>query len=366
MTLEIRSCQPDEIHKVVEFFRKVWGPNHIFVRNPEFMIWQMGASRDPHVSHPVISALTLWNGRDLIGFLGLINCDLNIDGRTFRSYWMCNFSVDSEHGISGAAPRLLMAALKLPVDAIAAAGIRPDIYYFFRAMKYRTIDRVQRYIRPIDAKGCVDLIGCAPHQVGAKPPRAAPSSEVCVDTAQFGDEDTGWDPYWRSYTCRGYIGVDRTSSYMRWRYVEHPQLAYQVVTARRRENGAICGHAVYRIEEASDKPIRVARLIEFAGLDDSARRELLYHVENAAQDSGALYIDHYNTNADPVFKDADGWIIEAETPPLIFPSLFQPLYQGYHKIAAIIRFLGDMRVNDDDFMRKVQFVKSDGDQDRIN
>jgi hypothetical protein len=153
---------------------------------------------------------------------------------------------------------------------------------------------------------------------------------------------------------------------MRWRYVDHPRLRYHVVTARGRDGGDVRGHAVYRIEEARDVPVRVARLIEFAALDDTARASLLRHIEQASQDVGALYIDHYNTNADPVFRQAAGWLTEAEEPSLVFPSLFQPLYRGYHKIAVIIRFLGNFRVTDEDFMRKFQFAKSDGDQDRVN
>jgi hypothetical protein len=366
MALEIRPCEADEIPKVVAFFRDVWGPDHIFVRDPEFMIWQMGAGRDVHLAHPVISALNLWSDRQLVGFLGLINCDLNIDGRTFKSYWMCNFSVHPEYRAAGAGPRLLMEALRLPVDAIAAAGIRPDIYHFFRAMKYRTIDRVPRYIRPLDAKGCAALIGCPPDDIAAAPTAPSANHEALVEACRYDSGCADWDAYWRAYTERGYIGVDRTGAYMRWRYVDHPRLAYRVVTARRRNGGALQGHAVYRIETARDVPIQVARLIEFTALSHEVRLPLLRHVENAARDAGALFIDHYNTSADPVFRDAAGWQTEPEVPTLVFPALFQPVFRGYHKIAVIIRFLGNLHVTDEDFARKFQFVKSDGDQDRIN
>jgi hypothetical protein len=367
MLYSIRPCTADEIPAVIQFFEEVWSPQHIFVRDPDFMMWQMDGQRDGNVAHPCLSALAAWDGPRLIGFLGLIACDFNRNGKRIPSYWMCNFSVRENYRASGAAAQLLIAALRLPVDVIAAAGIRPDIFHFFRAMKYRTIDHIPRFIRPIDARACARLIGCRLDRIRQVP--VSPLSKdarVRVEALSFEEPALQWDQYWLARSRQGYLGVDRSSSYMRWRYEQHPRLEYRTVTARFPSGNEIAGHVVYRLERAREEPILVVRLIEF-NADEAARQALLLHVEHVALQEGAIFIDHYNTNADPVFFSAPGWTAEHKTDPdPLFPSLFQPLYTGRHEIAAVVRFISRDKQLAEGFDGLFQFAKSDGDQDRPN
>ena len=175
--------------------------------------------------------------------------------------------------------------------------------------------------------------------------------------------DQRWDRFWQRFSEQGYFGANRDSGYMTWRYLRHPRMQHIVKVALAAE-GEIQGGAVYRVEQAKDRPVRLLRLLELMALDDAAYKCVLGAVARHGEVLGVAFIDHYTTRPlHEVFGDV-GWFEESDLQDTVVPGLFQPLVRGRRDLNVGVRLFGSLARDGVDLMRDLHVVKSDGDQDR--
>ena len=159
---------------------------------------------------------------------------------------------------------------------------------------------------------------------------------------------------WHQLRNRYSTTVERTNTYMNWRFVNHPILAYRFLIARR--GSTPIGYLIYRYE--GNPSFKIARIVDFIATQDAERPLLLTFITEATKKgahaadflfSGKLYrktlllAGFFNTSKTS-FKD--------------FPVLFNPI--SYKKISINIAY--DLPVHFAD----CYFTKADGDQDRPN
>jgi len=362
MTLDERFIAPNEINQVMAFFRAYKHPQYILGRDRDFLTWQLSPQRCRGFEQAGLSAVTLWDGDELVGLLGVIGCGFNGNGAVVDGGWLCNLIVLPQYRSAGGWMRLMKSVHSLPINVVGVVTFPPNIAQLYRAMGYQIRDRLFRFIRIVDPEQTGQIVvgdGWRRQLRPSTTSQAPTGLKVELATAL----DQRWDRFWRRFTERGYFGTNHDSRYMQWRYLQHPRLQH-VIKVAIAPDGEIRGGAVYRVEQVKDRPVRLMRLLELMALDDATYERVLQAVMQDGDSLGVAFIDHYTTRAlHPIFRDLD-WFEEEEDQDTLVPGLFQPLVLTRRNLNLGVRLLGPSTLQGLDLMRYLHAVKSDGDQDR--
>jgi GNAT superfamily N-acetyltransferase len=362
MALAERFVDRTEIDRVLTFFRDHKPPQHILGQDREFLIWQFSPERCRGFEGAGLSAVTLWDGNEIVGFLGVIGCGFNRNGVVIDGGWLCNLVVLPDYRAVGGWMRLMKAVHRLPIGAVAVVGFPPRIGQLYRAMGYQVRERLFRFVRIVDPEQTGRLVAGKDWLAYARAPVTSPlPSSIKIEPVSVLDQR--WDAFWRSFAERGYFGTDRDSSYMTWRYLGHPRLQF-VIKAAVTSDGAIKGAVTYRVERVKDRPEQLIRLLEVLALDDETYAGLLQAVMRDAEELGVAFIDHYSTRPLHVVFQNVGWFEETDVEDTVIPGLFQPLVPVRRSLNAAVRLLEPSAPKGLDYAPDLYVVKSDGDQDR--
>ena len=361
MTLVERPIDPAEIDRVLTFFRGYKQPQHILGQDRDFLLWQFSPERCRGLEQAGLSAITLWDDDEIVGFLGVIGCRFNRNGATCDGGWLCNLIVLPQYRAVGGWMRLMKAVHRLPINVAGVVGFPPKIGQLYRAMGYHVRERLFRFVRIVDPQQTEQIVAGDGWRSQLRPAsQIVPSLRIETATSL----DQRWDRFWLRFSDRGYFGADRDSSYIAWRYFGHPRMSH-IVKVAVATDGEICAGAVYRVEQVKDHPVRLMRLLELMALDDPAYESIIGAVVRDAEESGVAFVDHYTTRPlHSVFQNV-GWFEEEDVRDTVLPGLFQPLVRGGRRDLNVgIRVLGPLAQNGADLTRDLYVVKSDGDQDR--
>ena len=364
MTLEKRYCGAADLDAFAAFFAEHWGAEHILAHDREFACWQMSPARSTLFGDAALAGIGYWDADRLVGFIGAMPMDFNLDGRVVPGMWLCNLLAAPEYLDHGLGLKLMTAVHAVPAAVIGAVGINLRVIPMYRAMRYMTADRVPRHVRVLDSAGFASLVdGCHWRTLsdGAQKSLSVPGLMVNDVVAL----DDNWDDFWREFSARGYVGTHRDAAFFAWRYAHHPRLRYQLAVVRKID-GAVVGAAVWREEQVRASDIRVLRLIELLASDDGACRALLQHVESWGRARGAVMIDHYSTQPPVGALHACGWFDESAAADDVLPCLFQPLVRQSRDMNYAVRVMARAGSVHAGAAERLLVVKSDGDQDRPN
>ena len=160
---------------------------------------------------------------------------------------------------------------------------------------------------------------------------------------------------WLRFRSHYRVTVERSSDYIRWRFLDHPFIKYSVLVCRRA--GLACGYLIGKME--TDQGFKIARIIDLIGPAEAASSLISEFVAiSFRQDvdavdfmfSGRLY---YKPLFEAGFFDVAGTDFES------FPILFNP-------ISTKKTFINIASNNMDFRSGDCYLTKAEGDQDRPN
>jgi hypothetical protein len=361
MTYEVRFPTHSETPAIVRFISSTWGRNHILAKDMDLLQWQLSWHHSQKMRGSGVSALTVWNGDEIVGMQGLIHAPFRIGTERLTSVWLCNLMVAEQHRPCGVGARLMTSVHNLPVDVIATSGINLDILPLYRKMRYHIIDSLDRYIHVNDAKQFDALTGC--QGSGDQIARSAHTSFSTLNLTHDDDFDEFWPIFSDRSLRANHVGIDRTREYMRWRYVQHPRFSYKIVTARDGDN-FILGVIIFRIEQISGFDGKVMRVLEIDAIDDTIFSFMLGEAGEISRQYGVIFSDYYSSiDISAIIADG-GWAPSSRFSKAI-PAYFQPLDYRAQQVSVAARTLKPgFLPRDWDGLLNV--AKSDGDQDRPN
>lgn len=362
--LEKRYCGAADLDAFAAFFARHWGAEHILARDREFACWQMSPARSTLFGDAALAGIGYWDGDALVGFIGAMPMDFNIDGRVVDGMWLCNLLAAPDYLDHGIGVKLMTAVHSVPAAVIGAVGINLRVIPMYRALRYLTGDRVPRHLRVLDTERFATLVDGEHWRRLVDESNLAPAS-AALRVGDVATMDSDWNGFWQDFSARGYLGTHRDAAFYDWRYARHPRLRYQLAVARDAK-GKVVGGAVWREEQVRDSDIRVLRLIELLGSDDTACRALLQHVERWGRRRGAVMIDHYSSQAPAAALRDCGWFLESAATGDVLPCLFQPLVRQSRDMNYAVRVMARAGTVAADAAARLLIVKSDGDQDRPN
>lgn len=173
-----------------------------------------------------------------------------------------------------------------------------------------------------------------------------------IEVARF---DALYDTWWARARARYSITVERNSTYMNWRFVEHPLFSYRI-TAARTPHGTMMGYIIWRVEE--DQGFRIVRIVDWIS-EKEFDGDLLSLFLARAKKTGAHMVDfmHSGHSYDTALNET-GFFDAANTDFRDFPIWFNPISKRKTFVNVAYNFNTPL---DECFL-----TKADGDQDRPN
>lgn len=376
-------CREQDIAPLMRFIDAEWRAGHVLSRDEQLLRWQFDCSLVPgwHVAAPTV--MLAWLGDTIVGMFGLTGCEMTLGGTAGSAVWLSHWFASPLYRRHNVAYGLLRAVLELGVDVVATNGANPMATKLLRAVQFETVGAVPRWIGVVNVSLAARLLADCNEGLGLDaaerfceryraeiPPGGPVASGSTVEVLPWRDElGTAWDHYWKDQVAGTIVGTARDARFVRWRYVHHPRLRYEVRLAMRRNDGSVIGLTVFRVEQVRGRTETVMRVVEFLG-NPAAQTALARATLQAARELGVAYVDFYCSSA-TVARGLEevGFRLESMTDDEpAFPTRLQPLETGRFCMTALMRLPSAMRGQLNALVRSghLYLTKSDGDQDRPN
>jgi hypothetical protein len=378
-SVRIALCRSEDVRGVMRFLNDRWAENHILSRDEALIRWQYNTVlRDSRPDAPP-SILVAWCANDIVGMLGLSFVKWRQAGCTNLCAWTTHWVVVPEMRQSYLSFLLIKRATEL-APVIGSLGINDQALKLLPSLGYEIIPEIPRWVAIIDPQKVAALLLASGSEHSCEeemraslraravrmPTRGAHSEWEVVEWSD--DMATDWDAYWESGISADYMGAVRDSSFLRWRYVQHPKFHYRVWVARHSSSARIGGIAVSRFETVKGRSERVLRILDLLGEPPAVTACLLDHLRCEAIEGEAAFADFYCTQAIDGLAEAGFRIENSSTHLFPIPFRLQPLEAGGRPINAGIRLPNSKQgaLCDAFSSGALYLTRADADQDRPN
>ena len=374
--IQIGWCPTHRIPDLQTLIDAHWRSGHVLARDEALLRWQYRHLCSPDELSIVI-ATDRKNDR-IIGCLGLIQAPFNDHGTKRLALWMSMWLLVPEARGKGIGFALLDRAIRDGYDVIACVGFNDVTRRLVSRMGFYIQDVVPRWVRPVSLQALLSLTAARPQPYSdalrarwetiTAGPRLAPAGLVVGSTQE---RLRGWGECWRKRLAPAYLSTWHDADYLRWRYLDHPSFDYEVLLAGTADGGGspANGLLVYRLENVTERPERIIRIVELLG-EPAVLDDLVAHVVERASAAGAAFVEFCCTAvAELGVLERQGFYrddLEAEADRL--PHFFQ-LLDFRPKPLNLTLWTGPGVHPDVHALvaaAELYFTRADGDQDRPN
>lgn len=358
-------CQLSQLAEVRAFFARTYRPDYRLATDEPLLRWQYGPTPSSP-EKPCHLKLACLDGV-LAGCLGYIPVDVSLNGRVVNGTWVANWMVEEHQRKLGLGP-FLMREVTEQFEVALDLGANADAHSLLSRMGWKDMGDLPRYVCVLDCTGAAALTanGQLKWPAATSPQRETRDRSIRVKLVdRFNEEATQlWDSTWGA---KGSLagGTRRSAEFLNWRYAIHPVFKYRLLEAR--NNGRLCGIAVYHVEQVRDLPVRVGRLVELI-LDVKHPSDvdacLLRAVLDDARSQGVAMMDFFcASHRLSEVMTRHGFLPGESEPASRIPMLFQPV----DRRRSGIRFMAHLgNIAEAAEVQDWYVTKSDGDQDRPN
>ncbi len=382
-TIRMALCREQDIPSLMRFIDAEWHAGHVLSRDERLLRWQFDGSLVPQPRLAGPTVMLAWLGDAIVGMLGLTGCEVTLEGTAGSAVWLSHWFASPKYRRHNVAYGLLSAVLELGLDVVATNGANPTATKLLRAAQFETVGAVPRWVGVVDVSIAARLLADCNEGLGLDaatriceryraetPAGGARASGSTVEVLPWREElAPAWDRYWKEQVAGTIVGTARDARFIRWRYLHHPRLQYEIRLARCRSDDSVIGLAVFRVEQVRGRTEAVMRVVEFLG-NAAAQPVLACAILQAAGELGVAYVDFYCTSASAARGvEEAGFKLESLTDDQpAFPTRLQPLEKGHFCMTALMRLPSARRGQVNPLIRtgRLYLTKSDGDQDRPN
>lgn len=366
--IKVRQAKTGDLKKMQEFFKKVYGPGHIFT-NLKHLRWNFG---NWYKNKLTLSAVIAENAsKNIVGFLGAVSVCMCIAGKRYKCGWYANWITSKEMRGKGIGMRIfhkVTDSYELPL-AVSFSNIAYPIY---PKNGWEKIGQYTRLITIIDPKNAISVARLIYPQKNAnilKNKKYLFSAEILKNNNTNlrikweKPKERPWNTAWPAIKERFAMTTDRPWRHLVWRFFKHPFVKYHFATAYD-SSGNIKGLAVVRIEKAGE--FSIARIVDIVSFPETDA-PLIQEVIKFARKNKCIAVDTYLTFKQyiDIFKKL-GFRNGRRWPLYLVPELFNPLAQySLNPIRwAMCAKLNKIPKNNFPPVSERHFVKANGDRDR--
>lgn len=323
--ITIRRADGDAAERVIEFIRRYWKTDHIFVRDRAFFTYEMQGFGN-------LQFLIAEERSNIAGLMGYIPYDPVLEN---ADVFLVLLRVKDEYAKSGLGMKLLKVCKTLsPTAGTHTVGVVPKVLPLYALMGFKTgtMDHLYWINTSLASYNLVEA-RCAPGDFElATPP---PSFSIRMDAptrSSFERCAQNYRPY-------------KSHAYFEKRYLRHPIHDYRFITASDKE-----GQAIAVLREVVHQGAKALRIVDMIG-EIHYLSALCRAILNEAKAIQAEYVDLYCAGLSPdLFVRAGMRLNDGRD---IVPNYFAP----FTKDNIALTFATTVKEN-------FRLFRGDGDQDR--
>lgn len=377
MSPDIRYAQEDDYPRLRDFLDTYWAKDHVYVRQRALFDWTFG--RHDLWRHNGYSFALAEEHGEVVGILGGIPFVMNCLGHLSQGIWLANYLVRPDYRRGALALRLLNLFRQPPFTVTIAFGVSTAAVPLYTAMRAHVLENIPRHvvIFPESVERVSDLLRLAYPEWPASRAHALAMALRCQQNFAGGDRygttlPERWDtqdwPQWATCT----VGAVRDTAYLRWRYQNHPDFTYSMLTV---PEGERTGLAIWRLEtihratpQGREPVDRIGRLVEFLPVSYANAQALLACFWEALRQVDAIGADYYGYHGRiGTWLHALGFHAVQHCPDgLAMPARFQPLDGKGGRIVSAVFAPDNIPLCTTTAQCPWYWTKSDADQDRPN
>jgi hypothetical protein len=373
-SLAIDWCSVSRVGELQSFIQNYWRRDHILARDERLLRWQYINTAEPDS----LSILIAEKDSRLVGMIGVIPFGFSFNGRKARAAWLTTWVSSPESRGFQTGIALLQRALQQGFEVVGTLGMNPTSRHLLSALRFSVRDDIPRWIRIVSPDALISLLpggsDCLADQWKAWEREARQVAPPNTSHAEEGRAENWnesllqrWDQAWQVKFAPHLLGTWRDSEFLRWRYLNHPTLRYEVRFAEDLVSGEVNGLLVYRVETVRDRQIQVVRVLEFIATE-RAQELLTRKLVQAAQDANAAFVDFYCTSTEFARSLSRAGFVPEDDLPGPLPNLFQPLEPERQKLNGALWVKPESGAGSVDVFgaSNLYLTRADCDQDRPN
>lgn len=361
--IQIRWLNEHEISYGQQCLQQLWAPNHILAQNSDLFAWQFRQGPAPGT----LGFLVMENEDRVLGCTGRVEIPCHSKGSVVPGAAITNAIVDPEYRSHGLGLRLLDEVYS-SMQLVFNIGINTRVAKLYHSMGQYVLNPMPRYVCIADMDSMNSLLNeCAHNAPTAEAFKACSLLKAPPPCDGYRVKHLSrnhleqWNRAWTTIFAPHLQGVMKDSSYLLWRYYDHPVFDYGIWGVED-SFGNICGLTVTRVILLPGK-IYVLRILEFLAKDQQAGKALSRFLWETVP-PGTAFVEHIALGS--LWKPlAEMGLSEAGNS--LFTIYFNPPDFNYRNMISSFQvspFFGKSA----DFIHSpsTYLTIADGDQDRPN
>lgn len=353
----------------MQAIHSVWANNHILSRDEKLLNYMFydNPAKQYWVNSEEYSFLGAWYDNKIVGLLGVMPFEVNNKGNMGVGCSLTNWIVHPDYRNTGAGFALFQKVKDHNPEMILSLGINSTVAKLYKKMKWDVLDNVPRWIGIVNKQKTIDKMlngNEFPLRYWNELKPLSTSTNYRI-SGQINEER--WDEFYSRFFSKKTIGFSRDFKFIKWRYLDHPQFNYQILTCVDKDDN-YKGLAIVRIESIFNQTERIGRVVEFIAEDQDSSVLLANAI--CELDRDVLFFEFY------CFSTVSTWglesigfkrILDSANDSLVVPTRFQPLDLKITNMIAAFSVQSTI-VNQLNYAKESCFyiTKGDSDQDRPN
>lgn len=329
------------INDIIVFIEKNWIRKTLLSQN-KFYQWQFK-------SNMIDSSILAVHNNNIVGFMGLNKRSFFLEEEELDGAELTTWIINNNYRNKGLA-KLMIEFIKLNFDVAYGANITPEALKVYLRLGFYFVKEIDRVVK-ILSYNKVEKIAYL-----------APTVKKVFDNKKLINGNYRLISF-ESIELTGYAynGFNRSSSYLNWRYVQHPYYDYKALELLNL-NEII--YIIFRLENIN-KEIKSMIITDVLG--DSKNFDLS-GIEKYAIDNGVDLIEFYSTSSYIISKFVlNKYIHSRDLRDFIdVPYLYNPLEKTASKSYSLIYFGKDKYLSKLVNYGNIYITKQDCDLDRPN
>ncbi len=335
---ELRFCRADEREQLVDFLRKYWRENHIFVLRPDLLDWQHLDRKNNRYNYVVAQHRKSGDFHSILGFVPTSQYDDKIEK---MEVWPCIWKSRPDINVKGLGVSLYYYMKStLPIETISILGISDVALSIYKHWNFRA-GKMKHYYILNDAMEDFHLVKDYQSMLtnGYEAHNSSKSLERCTLQEFLSLPDQAF----------GEINRYKSKEYFVNRFFHHPIYHYETFLIK--ENGNVQGVLIARV--CRNEEYKCLRIMDMTCREDKLCG-MLHCFRRLLREENYEYIDFVEYGLDDEMLRQAGFI-DKEQSGAVVPNHFEPfclenidLDYAYKTVSGLDN----------------PFFKADADQDR--
>jgi hypothetical protein len=226
--LQIKQFELHEKEALFSFLREVYADN---MRQSDERYWHWHYCESPFASEDDIPLWVAKHGEEIVGQLGAIPVELNVNGRAERSVWILDMIIRIDFRRHGLAKKLVLAINKLYPTMLGVNTMEQHAPVMLQSLGWVIAGKINRYSKLVSPGNSVKEIS------RIKPLRQVVNGVFSVFQTKHKPNpavkriekfDESFNDLWQNAKAQWNCSITRSADFLNWQYVDQPGKKFDI------------------------------------------------------------------------------------------------------------------------------------------